>query len=125
MLGAVAIGAAALETSVARLLSQHYLLPAASAAGGLTVDGQREGYRVQIVYTEPEFHRRNPHTPSEYSFTYDAVPAVTPEEAILLVTERFRRLAGLSRVGWGREIKSITILGPTEKDWEPSKGEPF
>jgi len=71
------------------------------------------GYRVRIVYTEPEFQRRTPGAPAAYSFTYFGIAARSPEEAIQEALRDFQETAWRSRVGWRRCVESVTILdGP-------------
>ena len=68
------------------------------------------GYKVRIVYTEPEFQRRTPGAPAEYSFTYSGIVARSPEEAVEMAVRDFRDTASHSRVGWQRCIERITVL---------------
>jgi len=67
-------------------------------------------YQVHIVYTEPEFQRRTPGAPSEYSFTYFGIVARSREEAVELAVRDFWDTARCSRVGWRRCIERVTIL---------------
>jgi hypothetical protein len=67
------------------------------------------GYRVRIVYSEPEFHRRNPHCPETYSSVFDLPEAETPEVAVRAAEAHFSYCAYYSGVSWRRVIKSITV----------------
>ncbi|HEU4401322.1 MAG TPA: hypothetical protein VFT43_04385, partial [Candidatus Polarisedimenticolia bacterium] len=66
----------------------------------------RAGYRIRLVYTEPEFQRRNPQCPPEFAITYLGIPARSERQAVDLVLEEWRRCSRHSRVAWFREIKS-------------------
>jgi hypothetical protein len=68
------------------------------------------GYSVRVVYTEPEFQRRTPAAPDEFSFTYSAIAARSPEEAMRRALQDFRETAWLSRVGWRRCVERVTVL---------------
>jgi hypothetical protein len=68
------------------------------------------GYKVRIVYTEPEFQRRTPGAPAVYSFTYFGIVARSPEEAVEAAVQDFRDTAWRSRVGWRRCIERVTVL---------------
>jgi hypothetical protein len=67
-------------------------------------------YQVRIVYTEPEFQRRTPDAPSEYSFTYFDIAADSREEAIQRAVVDFWETARCSRVSWRRCIERVTVL---------------
>ena len=67
-------------------------------------------YQVRIVYTEPEFQRRTPDAPSEYSFTYFDIAADSPDEAIQRAVDDFWETARCSRVGWRRCIERVAVL---------------
>jgi hypothetical protein len=67
-------------------------------------------YQVRIVYTEPEFQRRTPDAPSEYSFTYFDIAADSRVEAIRRAVDDFWETARCSRVGWRRCIERVTVL---------------
>ncbi len=86
------------------------------------MDGSHARFGVRIIYIEPEFHRRNPAAPPEFCFTWVGIPAGSPEEAIDMVRRRWDEMAFHSRVGWRREIKSMTILRGPE---DGADGEPF
>ena len=66
-------------------------------------------YQVRIVYTEPEFQRRTPDAPSEYSFTFD-IAADSSDEAIQRAVDDFWETARCSRVGWRRCIERVIVL---------------
>ena len=70
------------------------------------------GYRVRIVYTEPEFQERNPQCPPEFSFTCHYPRAGTPQEAVKLAVDYFDFCAHQSSVAWRRIIKSVTVELP-------------
>jgi len=76
------------------------------------------GYDVRVVYTEPEFQRRTPTAPAEYSFTYLAIAARSPEEAIRMALRDFRETARLSRVGWRRCIERVIVLDRSRVELE-------
>lgn len=67
-------------------------------------------YSVRVVYTEPEFQRRTPDAPDEYRFDYPDIPAPSPGAAIDAAVRDFWHTASLSRVGWRRCIRSVSIL---------------
>ena len=67
-------------------------------------------YDVRVVYTEPEFQRRTPAAPAEYFFTYLAMAARSPEEAMRMALEDFWETAWLSRVCWRRCVQRVTVL---------------
>ena len=68
------------------------------------------GYKVRIVYTEPEFQRRTPGAPAEYSFTWFGIVARSREEAVAQAVRDFWDTASHSRVGWRRCIERVTVL---------------
>ena len=70
-----------------------------------------EGFSVRIVYTEPEFQRRNPGTPQQFVAEFDCPRAVTPEQAIEQALVRWRWFAAQSGVGWRRVIESVQVTG--------------
>lgn len=67
-------------------------------------------YQVRIVYTEPEFQRRTPGAPAEYSFTYFGITASSAEEAVDLAVRNFWDTAWRSRVGWRRCIEKTVVV---------------
>jgi len=71
-------------------------------------------YDVRVVYTEPEFQRRTPAAPAEFSFTYLAIAARSPEQAMRMALREFRETAWLSRVGWRRCVERVTVLAGSE-----------
>ena len=64
---------------------------------------------MRIVYTEPEFHMWNPHTPEEYSCRHDCPAAGSVDEAVREAVNEFRSLEERSWVNWRRVIKSVTV----------------
>lgn len=69
----------------------------------------RSGYRVQIIYTEPEFQMRNPQCPPEFSFSRHYPEAASPQEAVRLAVDYFDFCLEHSSVGWRRIIRTITV----------------
>ncbi len=67
------------------------------------------GYRVLIIYTEPEFQMRNPDCTREFSFRRDYPEARSPQEALKQAVEFFDFCAENSNVGWRRVIQSVTV----------------
>ena len=67
-------------------------------------------YSVRVVYTEPEFQRRTPDAPDEYVFDYPNIPAGAPAAAIDMAVRYFWHTASLSRVGWRRCIRRVSIV---------------
>ena len=67
------------------------------------------GYRVRIVYTEPEFQERNPQCPREFSFSRDYPGARSPQEALRKAVDFFDFCTENSSVGWRRVIQSVTV----------------
>jgi len=67
------------------------------------------GYRVRIVYTEPEFQERNPHCPPEFAFSRNYPGAGSPQEAVRQAVDYFDFCAEHSQVAWRRIIKSVTV----------------
>ena len=68
-------------------------------------------FDVLVVYTEPEFQRRTANAPAEYSYVYADVEALSPDDAVRIALEDFRRTARLSRVSWRRNVERITVHG--------------
>ena len=69
------------------------------------------GYSVRILYTEPEFHRRNPGTPACYSFKLKYEGVSSPHEALRRALDYYESCYHESGVGWSRVIQSV-ILEP-------------
>ncbi len=67
------------------------------------------GYRVRIEYTEPEFHRRNPHCPEAYTALFDCTDAGSRREAIDMALMEFDHYARVIRVRWRRIVRAITV----------------
>jgi len=67
------------------------------------------GYRVRIVYTEPEFQERNPQCPPTFAFSRDYPGARSPQEALRKAVDFFDFCAEHSSVGWRRIIHSVTV----------------
>ena len=70
---------------------------------------RRGGYRVRIVYTEPEFQRRNPDSPSEYSGLFDCPAAHSRREAVRQALDEWDFFARHSGVSWRRLIRSVRV----------------
>jgi hypothetical protein len=71
--------------------------------------GSRVGYRVSIVYSEPEFRQRNPHCPPEYTSLFDLPHAESREAAVREALAQWDYCARHSGVGWKRVVKSVTV----------------
>lgn len=69
-------------------------------------------YDVRFEYTEPEFQRRMADAPRRYSFTFFRIAAPSPHDAASIALKDFREMAFLSRVGWRRCVRRITVLNP-------------
>ena len=78
-------------------------------------DDWRDGFRVQIIYTEPEFQLRNPHCPPEFKFTTSYRDAGTPQDAVARAMEEYEFCYANSSVGWRRVIKSVLVTPGREK----------
>jgi hypothetical protein len=70
---------------------------------------RRRGYRVRIVYTEPEFRRRNPDCPGEFSSLFEVPGATSYDDAVRRALEEWDFCARHSGVGWVRHIRSVTV----------------
>src|SRR3989442_14216882 len=79
-------------------------------------------YDVRVVYTEPEFQRRTPCAPAEYSFTYLGIAARSPEEAVDAALQDFRETARLSRVSWRRRVERVNVQPSRRSVWNPASG---
>ena len=75
----------------------------------------RDGFRVQIVYTEPEFRLRNPNSPSEFKFTQNYT-AETPQDAVARAMEEYEFCYRNSSVGWRRVLQSVLVTPCRQKD---------
>jgi len=82
-------------------------IPARESSPDLSPD--LPGYRVRIIYTEPEFQERNPHCPPEFSFSRDYPGAGSLDEAVKQAVGYFDFCAEHSSVRWRRVIKSVTV----------------
>ena len=78
-----------------------------------------QGFSVTIVYTEPEFQRRNPDAPRHFVAEFDCPLAVTPEQAIEQALARWRWFAAQSGVGWRRVIESVQVSGSRSEALRP------
>ncbi len=83
---------------------------AGAAASGVAAQPSASTYQVRIVYTEPEFQRRTPGAPKEYSFTYFEIAARSPREAVQMALQDFRETAWRSRVCWRRCVERVMVL---------------
>jgi hypothetical protein len=73
-----------------------------------------DGFRVQIVYTEPEFRLRNPHAPEEFRFSIRYGDASTPQEAVARAMDEYQSCYENSWVAWRRVLKSVLVT-PCER----------
>jgi hypothetical protein len=71
--------------------------------------GRPRGYRVRIVYTEPEFQRRNPRCPPEFSSLFEFPGAVSRDAAVRQALSEWEFCLRHTRVGWTRAIKSVLV----------------
>lgn len=67
------------------------------------------GFTVTIVYTEPEFQRRNPDTPPSYVADFDCPGALDARQAVWTALSSWDWYAVNSSVGWQRIIQSIEV----------------
>ena len=70
----------------------------------------RSGFRVQIIYTEPEFQLRNPQCPPQFKFSASYGDARSPQEAVAKAMEEYEFCYANSSVGWRRVLKSVTVV---------------
>ncbi len=70
---------------------------------------RRRGYRVRIIYTEPEFQRRNPHRPPEFSSLFEFPGAVSRDDAVRQALSEWEFCLRHTRVNWTRAIKSVLV----------------
>ena len=70
----------------------------------------RFGFRVQIVYVEPEFQMRNPHCPREFKYSAKYSEACSPQDAVARAMQDYEFCYANSSVGWRRVLKSITVI---------------
>lgn len=77
-------------------------------AQGLGAGGRRE-YRVRIIYTEPEFQRRNPHCPPEFSSLFECPGAASYDDAARQALSEWQFCLRHTQVGWTRVIKSVIV----------------
>jgi len=70
----------------------------------------RSGFRVQIIYTEPEFQQRNPQCPPHFRFAASYSDARSPQEAVARAMEEYEFCYANSSVGWRRILKSVTAV---------------
>lgn len=82
---------------------------ALKSESGRPAGGPPNGYRVRIVYTEPEFQRRNPHSPPEFTGIFDVTGAASHDEAVRRALAEWDHCVRHSGVGWKRVIKSVTV----------------
>ena len=72
--------------------------------------GWRNGFRVQIIYTEPEFQLRNPQCPPHFRFSESYADARSPQEAVARAMDQYEFCYANSSVGWRRVLKSVTVV---------------
>jgi hypothetical protein len=65
-------------------------------------------FRVRICYREPTFEQRKLSHGEPYSATYE-IEAWTPKLAARMALCRFHESAGLSSVGWVREVATVEV----------------
>lgn len=76
----------------------------------------RNGFRVQIVYTEPEFRLRNPDSPPSFKFAANYSGAETPQDAVARAMEEYEFCYRNSAVGWRRVLQSVIVTPCRPKD---------
>ena len=67
------------------------------------------GYRVRIIYTEPEFQRRDPHVPLEFSCLFEFPAAISHDDAACQALSEWDFCLRHTCVGWARVIKSMSV----------------
>ena len=78
---------------------------------GIRIRGEwKSGFRVQIIYTEPEFQLRNPKCPPEFKYSITCGEAQSPQEAVAKAMENYEFCYRNSSVGWRRVLKSVTVV---------------
>lgn len=70
---------------------------------------RRPGFRVRIVYREPEFQRRNPHCPLEFTSLFDCPGAASGVEAVRMALAEWDFCARHPGVSWMRVIRSVIV----------------
>jgi len=70
----------------------------------------RAGFKVQIVYTEPEFQMRNPNAPPEFKCSMRYREARSPQDAVARAMEDYEFCYANSSVGWRRVLKAVTVI---------------
>lgn len=70
---------------------------------------RQPGFRVRIIYREPEFQHRNPHCPQEYSSLFEVPDARTGTEAVRRALAEWEFCASHSGVSWDRVIQAVVV----------------
>ena len=74
-----------------------------------SVSARQPGFRVRIIYREPEFQRRNPGGPPQFSSLFDLPAATSGAEAVRLALEEWEHCARHSGVSWERVIQAVVV----------------
>jgi hypothetical protein len=69
----------------------------------------RGGIMVRIIYTEPEFQRRNPQSPREFTSLFEMPGSISHAEAVRRALEEWDFCARHSGVSWERVIRSVSV----------------
>jgi hypothetical protein len=80
--------------------------------GSMTIGSaitRQPGFRVRIIYREPEFQRRNPHCPREFSSLFEVPDALSGVEAVRRALLEWDFCARHSGVSWERVIQSVVV----------------
>lgn len=70
---------------------------------------RQPGFRVRIIYREPEFQRRNPDCPREFTSLFEIPAATSGAEAVRLALAEWDHCARHSGVSWERVIQSVIV----------------
>ena len=70
---------------------------------------RQSGFRVRIIYREPEFQRRNPQCPQQFSSLFEIHDALTSAEAVRRALTEWDFCVRHSGVSWERVIQSVVV----------------
>jgi hypothetical protein len=70
---------------------------------------RQPGFRVRIIYREPEFQRRNPDCPQEFSSLFEVPDARSGAEAVRLALTEWDFCVAHSGVSWERVIQAVVV----------------
>jgi len=70
---------------------------------------RQPGFRVRIIYGEPEFQRRNPQCPQEFSSLFEIPDALSRAEAVRQALTEWDFCVRHSGVSWERVIHSVVV----------------